>query len=374
MIDAVSIPRGVRPAILLEQIRNTVPFAFGDTSTPYISTVNEVFLDDPTHAEYFRLCLSAHYTTVGSFVPTDVDNQIRYRLWHPAVPVETLEEMAELVLSAIRWDPRPVSTRWVMNQMDRARPLSGHDGEWFSVAVAAYAALRRKSPEISARVLGAIEDEIERETNMVAEFGRKEDGIGLLKASTLIAHNLGDLARVIEMWHLAEADPLVKLSACESDWLRIAGKLNKLFMAEENHRHFSLRGPKGIRKFADLLLPIGPFFDEWGVRVARHPGLTLADIVEVMTSLIDGWVWLAEKRGEKNAVTVGYARALAGISEGFPGGISGMQGELPSSLARRLKSGPLCNLLSVDRSVFEGQWRKKALNAAFKPALVSRCS
>jgi len=343
-----------------------VPFAWalgpGD-GAGFFEPLKHVTDNFPSHVDYFKLCLAAHYSTVGSFVPTDVDNQIRYRLWHPLVPAEDILAMAEWVMQARRWDPRPLSTRWVENSASDGRPLSGHDGEWFSVAVAAYAATRRKSAELSDRVLSAIETELAREAAVVRTFIAEENGIELLKASTLIAHNLGDLNRVIEMWNLSADDPLVKIATQTNPWLECAGRLNKLFMAEENHRHFALRGPKGLRQYADLLLPIGPFFDEWGSTVASHAGLAVSDLKEIATGLIDGWIWLAEKRGEKNQVTTGYARALAGMAERYKGGLSALAAELPSSLAKRLRSGALCNLLAVDRARFEAQWRKRGLNA-----------
>src|SRR6185436_12482194 len=57
--------------------------------------------------------------------------------------------------------------------------------------------------------------------------------------------------------------------------LWVAGELYKSTidgssMALENHRHFALRKPKCLRKSPALLIPTGPFFDDWGRRVAEH--------------------------------------------------------------------------------------------------------
>src|SRR5438105_4521856 len=106
--------RGISPAMLLGQVRNTAPFIFDElpATTPYLKTLREAAPDlSLSHLEYYRLCLSAHHGTVATFVPTDVDNQIRHRLWHPGLPLETLEAMADLVLESHAWDPTPVSTR-----------------------------------------------------------------------------------------------------------------------------------------------------------------------------------------------------------------------------------------------------------------------
>src|SRR5690606_33354354 len=93
------------------------------------------------HFEYFRLCLSAHYLTCGTPVPTDVDHQIRYKLWAENLPTSIALEMARLVLESQKWPFQMVSDRHVYGA--KGSPwentlLSGHHGEWFSVATAAY--------------------------------------------------------------------------------------------------------------------------------------------------------------------------------------------------------------------------------------------
>src|SRR4051794_27751254 len=101
--------RGVSPQILLSQVENTVPFALRPEFNPelaFIRTLRQV-QETPnvelSHLEYFRLCLSAHYTTVASYVPTDVDQQIRSRLWDPSLPLDTVLEMAKIVTAAHDW-------------------------------------------------------------------------------------------------------------------------------------------------------------------------------------------------------------------------------------------------------------------------------
>lgn len=359
------IPRGIAPRTLIEQIRNTAPFVphgsiDGSISTPYADFIRKVAAEpdrELSHLEYFKLCVSAHWATVATFVPTDVDNQIRHKLWHPALPSETVAEMAELVLEARGWDARPVTTRWVGDGAGFV--VSGHNGEWFSIAGAAYAALRRRDPELAARVAGEIVAECQAEADLFARLRAKGDALDLLRLSTLIAHNLGDLDRVIEMWNLAPSDPLreatFKLGHAPNTnetWraeLVLAGDLNQKHMAAENHRHFALRKPKCLRRSVELLLPIGPFFDEWGARVASHPALSREDVAEITLALIEGWERLPE--------TLGYPRALAGILEGFRGGPSELARYLPAKRARQLQAGPLKALMSVSRARFEQNWR-----------------
>ena len=323
-----------------------------------------------SHREYFELCLSAHFATVSSFVPTDVDNPIRFRLWSPVLPLADIEAMCDLVLEAHEWDCRAVSTRWVEAPGFRL-PVSGHMGEWFSTAVAAYGALVKKNPPRARHVAERILEEVEREAALYLELKKRGDGIALLKASTLIAHNLGDLDRVVDMWRLPDTDPFKRLAykAGHEDPSRFqralfeAGSLNKAFMADENHRHFVLRGPKCLRPHPELLLPIGPFFDEWGSRVARHSAMSSEEIGEVAEALVDGWEWFRRKKPEGGArPPVGYGRALSGILESFPGGMTRLSKSLPARIARSLKSGELRNFLSIPRHRFEEQWNRMPFN------------
>lgn len=356
-------PRGIAPHALLAQVRNTAPFIFSPDfpAPPYVRELRLVAGDGIPHDRYFRLCLAAHFATVGTFVPTDVDNQIRFKLWHPGLDRATLERMADTVVESLSWDFRPVTTRWVRSPRT-GEVLGGHHGEWFSVAVAAYGAFRRRDPERAAALAAGILGEMAREERIYGDLRAARDGIGLLKAATLIAHNLGDLDRVIEAWHLPEEDPL-RAAAFKagherrpafSGGLVEAGRLNKDMMAAENHRHFALRGPRPLRRSADLLLPVGPFFDDWGTRVARHPALEAPEVAAVVHALVAGW--------ERLPGTVGYPRAIAGIQDAFPGGAAALAGHLPAKTGRALRSGLLRSLSAVPRRRFEEQWAQAALN------------
>jgi hypothetical protein len=364
--ELVGLPRGVRPDILLEQVKNTAPFLFDLPAQPYIKTLTDIRTTQSlSHPEYFRLCLSAHWATVGTFVPTDVDNQIRHKLWHPALSKELVLEMAKTVHESHDWDFRPVTTRWVQSPVS-GELLGGHHGEWFSVSIAAYAALRRRDPDAAAEMARAVLEELAREAAIFQDLRKARDGVGMLKAATLIAHNLGDLDRVMDMWNLAPTDAL-RVAAyktghppegTQSDKrfqgiLVVAGKLNKAYMADENHRHFALREPRCLRRSPDFLLGIGPFFDEWGMKLARHPQLTPEEVGEVAQALISGW--------ERLSGTVGYARALAGILENFPGGLNRLSEYLPAKQQRVLKAGPLRNLCAIGRRRFEEQRGQVAL-------------
>jgi hypothetical protein len=269
------------------------------------------------------------------------------------------------VEKSLYWDYSAVSTRWTEDPLSKEQ-VCGHHGEWFSTAVAAYAALRNREPVRAKEIAEKIIAEVEREAGVYQAFRKAKNGIEMLRTSTLIAHNLGDLDRVIEAWNLPEQDFLrlaVYKSGHEptrvSTQLLHAGNLNKTFMASENHRHYPLRIPRCLRKSADVLLPVGPFFDDWGKTLAKHPLFLPEEVAEVAVQLIAGW--------EKLPGTVGYARALAGIEQGFAGGLNRLVQYMPSRVAKTLKTGALRRLCTVSRERFENQWAQSAIAECTSP-------
>lgn len=371
MTGAAPPSRGISPERLLENVRNTVPYLFEEpdhggiavAELPYLARL----LEPPrelSHSEYYRLCVSAHFATVATPVPTDVDNQIRLKLWDPSLDSPEVSAMVDHVIEASTWDTRAVSRRWVASP-ESGRVLTGHGGEWLSIAAGAYCALRRRSPGTSTELAQRIVAEMKHEQEVYSELKRAGDGVGLLKAATLIAHNLGDLDRVMDLWGLPETDALRQSAyqAAHSDapparsgspgpGLKIrailaeAGDLNKAFMAAENHRHFALRAPKCLRKTPELLIPIGPFFDEWGARATQL--LSAAELGEVVEALVSGFARLnsAARAGARGPV--GYARALAGI-----------EGAVPAIAVPG--SGQLRQAIAIPRAEFEGSFAARAL-------------
>ncbi len=367
------LPKGISPINLIAQVKNTVPFVFDpDWRLPshsshlhYLRSVARSLDDDPhreenfSHVEYFRLCLSAHHATCPSFVPTDVDNHIRLKLWLNTLSLDQRLAMADVVDESYLWDSSPVCTRIVTSPS--GEKVSGLQGEWFSTAAAAYGALKRKAPERAEDIRVQILQEIKRETEIYRSLREARQGIEMLKAAGTLAHNLGDLDRVIEMWELPDEDPLrataFKLGHEESvisdpDLIQ-AGNLNKALMAIESHRHFPLRQPRPLRRSADLLLPCSPFLDDWGAIIARHPGLAPEEVGEIADALVSGW--------EKLGGAVGYARALRGIEENFSGGTSRLYQNVPARTARVLKAGELRKLMVIPQTRFEAMWNNAAL-------------
>lgn len=366
--------RGISPEILFKHIDNTAAFLFapGAPEAEFLERLR-AYRQRPkeplTHLEYFDLCLSAHYATVATYVPTDVDNQIRHRLWDQKLEPQISTAMAELTLASRLWNFRSVTVRTAEHYADPKRYLSGHQGEWFSVAVGAYAKHKASQKELAELVVQEIISELREEAEIYLSHRENKSGIGLLKACALIAHNLGDLDRVIDQWDLPPEDPLrkqvYKLGHEKreskvlplSHYLVEAGELNKAVMASENHRHYPLRAPKALRRSLDFLLPVSPFLEAWGAKIARHPELSESELTEIVLALIEGFAKLSTAK----TPLYGYARALAGITGNFPGGVKRLYGNLPVKAAKKLQEGQLHQLLRQEEAVFMDLWAKKAL-------------
>ena len=337
-----ALRRGIEPRTLLDWVRNTAPFAFTMKGYPYLERLQRYGGEELSHSEYFHLCLCAHWATVGTFIPTDVDNAIRLKLWQMPESEGHREAMVEMTLEAGRWDYSPVTAK-------KASGLSTHEGTWFSVAVGAYAATG------SRKILDAMVAEAEREDKVWKEILASGDGLEILRACALLAHNFGDLDRVVDMWNIPQGDPLRGLlydaakpgSPLFGGRLGYAGAMNQRFMAAENHRYLALREPRFLRSKAEFLLPVGPFLDDWGRRLSREDGEKVGELVE---ALLKGIAWTPG--------SVAYARALAGILEVFPGGMEKLKRHIPARAERDLRGGAIRKLIDEPRERFEGRWSR----------------
>jgi hypothetical protein len=381
--DGKIIPRGISPSVLLSHVQNSVPFLFDgdfggirvDANRAFVSELVSAFAKpdrEMEHAAYFRLALAAHWATATSFLPTEVEAQIRFRLWHPGHPSDVLREMGETVLAAYAWDSTALSRRWVASPFSKFI-LSAHHGEWFTVAVAAYIATRDCDPFLSLRLREAIEYEVTREAKIYLEFRKARDGAGMLLAASLISHNLADLDRAIEIWNVPAADPLHEFAyhatlaegaraARFGGALTEAGRMNKSLIGAESHRHFALSVPRSLRRAVDLLLPLAPFFDDWGRRVAAHPAIRREELADLVEALYTGWEKL--KGSDGKTITYAYPRAVAGILEAVPGGIATLAPLLPLHIERNLRSGLFHSLFAVSESRFREQSAAQALGFA----------
>jgi hypothetical protein len=360
----------VRPQTLLDQVRNTAPFLFGPEAPPAPAGIDEPlgFLAllqraaaGAGHdlAEYFALCLACHHATVATFVPTDVDSKIRGLLWRETRDRETLRRMFSIALAACRWEISPVSKR--ATALAGLGPVSGHNGEQMSVLAGALGAfLRAGDTEYARRAGEAIEAELEREA---AEFrcARRRAGceLDLLRISASLTHNAGDLDQGISFWPRGESyqlwrDRFGRLAHENArpfqGAFQAAAAIYKRSLAPEGHRHYPLRGVKALRRSASLLLPLGPFFDDWGALVATHPGLGIAERAETVGALIGGCRKIPGQRG--------YYRALAGFAAAYPGRVDDVIRLLPASLRGEWKNPGLRRAIAVPRPSFESMMRK----------------
>ncbi len=368
------LPRGISVELLISQVRNTMPYLFDSegAETPFEDFIPARVVRDHSnqlgsplsHFEYFRLCVSCHYLTCATPVPTDVDNQIRLKLWPLELPIEIAIQMAQWVLASRSWEFNQVSKRFTFGALGspwQEESLSGHLGEWFTVSAGAYCALLQYSDPLSQQVrldiFDAIRDEVRRHSEIFGSLWRAGEGLACLKTAANLSHNLGDLDRVMDMWNLPVGDPLrleyYKLSVLPFDSnqklrylgrLWVAGELYKApimgsSMAQENHRYFALRKPKLLRQSLEFLIPNGPFFDDWGKQV----GCRLSEWGEVGLALTHGWQRLPK--------TLGYGRSLRGL----------LQSHTDLSVDRLRQIPKFRMILDMNQETFEKKWNDEAV-------------
>lgn len=358
---------GIAPVVLVDQVRNTAPWTLEDSFSGALS-FGAVLREAPKTLEaswpasaggvlYLRLLLAAHYATVATFIPTDVDARIRHHFWQGIEDPALLEEALGAVDEAAGWPTPLVSARTVT--IGDLGPLSGHDGEWLSVRAGALgrAIALGAEPQVD-RLASQIDAELEREARALSAALAGRDPALALSCVTVVAHNLGDLSRVVEAWPRGERFERLRgryarlghhdASRFDGVFAR-CGSINKAVMAIENHRFLPLRAPRGLRRSRDLLLPIGPFFDSWGELVARHPMLDEKDHAEIILGFVEV---LERGPGQQGAL-----RALAGMDRALRGGLDAALAEVPAR-KRRLPH-EVRDALRVDEARFLARMKNR---------------
>ena len=301
-------------------------------------------------SEYFHICLSAHWATAGTFVPTDVDNQIRQKLWKHKTIKKHIEKMAQLTIEAWSWDYSPMTNR--KSYTESAEVISTHEGTWLSVAIGAYCALKSyKMSELASQVKETILKEIRKEEALLLGLRKNSEHINFIKATPLIAHNFGDLDRVMVAWDMHEKDEFCKsiyklghiVNPTYDPILVYAGKVNKKFTAKENHRHMALRKSKSLRKSSDFLVPVAPFMDDWGERIGKSEKLNLEEKSQIIAALYHGF--------QREDSAIGYSRACQRIIEANDG-IESFAQFLPFDLMGQLKRGEFLKLSTDSKEDF----------------------
>lgn len=355
---------GIAPNLLLRDVEVTAPWIFKgelETSKPeqsYLSklishrkNLNGLKLLDLT--EYFRLCMASHWATAGTFVPTNVDNQIREGLWKHNDILGHIENMAQITIDSWRWDYQQVTNRKSYNPKNN-QIMSTHEGTWLSVAIGAYNALQKhKKTSLQNDMAEVILAEIAKEEELLLQLREDRDHINFLRSTALMAHNFGDLDRVIDQWSMPHDDPfrlkIYKLGhEVHSDYspiLAFAGQVNKQFLSVENHRHMSMRQAKCLRRSNQFLIPVGPFMDEWGKTLGSSTLLSLAEKGEIVAALNEGY-------GRQDQA-FGYTRAYHGLIHALPNGLETLVADLPFDLMLELKKGKFAKTAELSQEEFE---------------------
>jgi hypothetical protein len=358
------VKSGIANSLLIDQVRNTAAWlwtmpaaaslvAIFDTASA-AAAVEPDGVDDVI-APTLRLRLAAHYATVATFVPTDVDAHIRHHMWVAIDDPVVFAAARACIDEAAARDPGLVSARV-------AEGLSGHDGEWLAVRAGALGrALALGLREEASALAALIDAELDREERALADaLAGGATARTILALATIIAHNLGDLSRVVEAWpKMAEGNELKqrysRLGHADGPRRRAsfvrAGALNKELMAIENHRFLALRKPRALRRGRELLLPLGPWLDTWGETVARSPLLEEGERGEVVAALID--LHLASPQQQ------GCLRALAGIHRATRGGLTSYLAALPARTRKEAMRGLIRAALDVRPDHFEARLEKR---------------
>lgn len=376
MLDYIS------PTTLVAWVENTAPFLFSSPAErqagrlidqdfhSILLSVRDGYVWPETQDEYvedyFALCLAAHHATVATFIPTDVDSKIRGLLWKDTKDPQSHRRMFDFAVSAMGWPIDQVSRRYT--ELAGLGPVSGHNGEQLSVLMGALQAfLKNGDEEYAERARTAIDEELRRESiEYRTALETKGGELDALRISSSLTHNVGDVDQGLSYWSKHEM-----YDAVRRDYGRLAHENTKPFggvfadaarvykrvMAAEGHRHYPLRQIKGLREVPDLLLPLGPFFDEWGRMVATHPRVDEQTRSETLGAIITGCRKIAGQKG--------YYRAIRGMLDAV--GLSKleelvrMQG---NSVRKDFSDAGLRKLISVPRESFDSSMRKAFLAAA----------
>jgi hypothetical protein len=358
----------IPPETILEQVRNTAPFlrlgasepgpliGLGGTPTGYLRVLSSARPVESLE-DYFALCCAAHQATVATFVPTDVDSKIRGVLWNQTRDPEVLGRMAAFTLQMKDWTTEGISTRVTVDPM--WGPVSGHNGEWFSVAsggLGRYLQLGWEEP-FSAGIRAELERQAQAFRQALRTPGRE---IETLQLAVSITHNLGDLDQGIGYWEGAakqsEAKRIFHRLAHENKtpFGGIFGHIANLYrdcLSAEGHRHYPLRGVKALRRSPALLLPLGPFLDDWGAVIGGSPLLTDAERAEVLDALLRGC--------KKIENQLGYFRALAGWQLAHGRSFERAAEGLPASGKKLLREPELRKKIALPRRSFESAYTKR---------------
>lgn len=312
--------------------------------------------------DYFALCLAAHFGSVATYVPTDVDAKIRHALWLDQRDPSELARMRALALETAAWRITSVSARTVA--VDGFGVFSGHDGERLSVLGGGWIGyLAAGDPAGAEQFEAALDAELEREarafTALARERGRELDVLGL---AAILTHNAGDVMQALgskagkvvpEERRRRYADLARERFERYGGAYGRAAALYRALMAAEGHRNYPLREVKDLRQSHELLLPMSPFLDAWGERLARWPGFDDAARARIVTALVVG---CKKVEGQE-----AYYRALVGLERALPGGLEApaLAQHYGTAVRKELRDATMRQKLAVRRESFESRYVKE---------------
>jgi hypothetical protein len=354
------VKAGIGPELVRSQVKNTAAWLWDDVRARAATTA----LDDLVAAErdrtapdgsnaYLRLLLSAHWATVATFVPTDVDARIRHHAWAAMETEEEIARACDVVDQIAALDVHAVSARVVDSEHGT---MCGHDGEWLGVRAGALGrAIALGAKSTIERLVDAMDRELAREARIFDEaLAGKAPAARVLSSATVIAHNLGDLSRVVDQWPTKDAAlhaRYVRLGHANALQPRasfvLAGRINKEITALENHRFLALRKPRGLRVSRALLLPVGPWFDGWGETVARATEIEDRDRAEIVAAMLEIHLSSLEQQG--------CLRALAGIHRATRGGLEHYVADLPARLRKDALRGKVREAVDISEERFRAR-------------------
>ena len=314
------------------------------------------------YADYFALCVAAHFGSVATYVPTDVDAKIRHALWLDQKDPSELGRMRTLALELGTWRITGVSARTVT--IDGYGVFSGHDGERLSVLGGGWIGHATVGDLASAECFEAAMDaELRREADafdaLSRERGRELETAGL---AAILTHNAGDVmqalgakpARIIpEERRERYADLARERFERYGGAFGRAAEIYRSLMAAEGHRNYPLRELKELRRSPELLLPMSPFLDAWGERIATWKGFDDAARANIVSALVVGC--------KKVAGQEAYFRALAGFDRAYPGGLAArsLTQHFGTAVRKGLEEAGMRQKLAVRRESFESRYVKE---------------
>lgn len=383
MTNSSPIDNYIAPSNLIGLVRNTAPFLFprmeadplpagvrliehGEGPTAFLRILqgyerfeNSDQDSDAVREDYFAYCMACHHATVATYVPTDVDSKIRGLLWRQTRDRDSMRRMFHFTLHALHWSLDGISKR--ATALAGVGPVSGHNGEQLSVLAGALGQfIKRGDEEYAQLAADAIDAELRREATEF-EFSTTHKGCELdgLRLASSLTHNVGDLDQGISFWPTLPTHDEVRRrfgrlahenTSPYNGAFAKAARVYKRAMATEGHRNYPLRGVKPLRRSADLLLPLGPFFDEWGALVAVHSSLDWQERADVLAALVHGCRTIPNQRG--------YFRALHGMTNALGGSLERVLRLTPARTRAEWKDPDLRKQLAVPRMSFESMMKK----------------